>query len=375
MIQGPMGFSDLDHEGMLIEGFDQLGTMATIYNYAYYPKQMQRMGFVKDQDWQEYKITIPEDIPEKHKRIAEIVRTKYGLKTLKFKNQQEILPYAHRIFDTLNQAYSVLYGVSELSREQIDYYVRMYIPMLRYDYVTVIVREEDDKVVGFGITLPNLSRALQKAKGRLFPFGWAHLLRALKMKNPIVDLYLIGVIPEYQNKGVNALLFDDLIPIFQKNGVRYAESNPELETNAAVQMQWNYFERKHHKTRRAWIKKIDQTMLVELLKSKIHRVTVTEANLSYVGSITIDEDLIEAANILPGEKVQIVNNNNGARLETYVIAGERGSGVICLNGAAARLVQPGDTVIIMAYAWMSYEEAQGFKPAVVFPDTETNRLV
>ena len=116
-------------------------------------------------------------------------------------------------------------------------------------------------------------------------------------------------------------------------------------------------------------------MLVELLKSKIHRVTVTEANLSYVGSITIDEDLIEVANILPGEKVQIVNNNNGARLETYVIAGERGSGVICLNGAAARLVQPGDTVIIMAYAWMSYEEAQGFKPAVVFPDTETNRLV
>ena len=116
-------------------------------------------------------------------------------------------------------------------------------------------------------------------------------------------------------------------------------------------------------------------MLVELLKSKIHRVTVTEANLSYVGSITIDEDLIEAANILPGEKVQIVNNNNGARLETYVIAGERGAGVICLNGAAARLVQPGDTVIIMAYAWMSYEEAQGFTPAVVFPDTETNRLV
>ena len=155
-----------------------------------------------------------------------------------------------------DRAYSVLYGVSELSRDQIDYYVRMYIPMLRYDFVTVIVREEDDKVVGFGITLPNLTRALQKAKGSLFPFGWMHLLRALKMKNPIVDLYLIGVIPEYQNKGVNALLFDDLIPIFHKNGVKYAESNPELETNAAVQMQWNYFERKHHKTRRAWIKEI-----------------------------------------------------------------------------------------------------------------------
>lgn len=256
MIQGPMGFTDLDHEGMLIEGFDQIGTMATIYNYAYYPKQMERMGFVKDQDWKEYKITIPDAIPEKHQRIAEIVRTKYGLKTLKFKNQQEILPYAHRIFDTLNHAYSVLYGVSELSREQIDYYVKMYIPMLRYDFVTVIVREEDDLVVGFGITLPNLSRALQKAKGSLFPFGWVHLLKALKMKNSVVDLYLIGVIPEYQNKGVNALLFDDLIPVFLKNGVKYAESNPELETNAAVQMQWNYFERKHHKTRRSWVKAI-----------------------------------------------------------------------------------------------------------------------
>ena len=116
-------------------------------------------------------------------------------------------------------------------------------------------------------------------------------------------------------------------------------------------------------------------MLIELLKSKIHRVTVTEANLSYVGSITIDQDLIDAANILPGEKVQIVNNNNGARLETYVIAGERGSGVVCLNGAAARLVQPGDVVIIMAYAWMTYEGAQGFKPAVVFPDSDTNRLI
>ena len=116
-------------------------------------------------------------------------------------------------------------------------------------------------------------------------------------------------------------------------------------------------------------------MLIELLKSKIQRVTVTEANLSYVGSITIDQDLIDAANILPGEKVQIVNNNNGARLETYVIAGERGSGVVCLNGAAARLVQPGDVVIIMAYAWVTYEEAQGFKPAVVFPDSDTNRLI
>lgn len=257
MLQGPMGFTDLDHQGMLVEGFDQLGTMATIYNYAYYPKQMERMGFVKDQDWREYKIFVPAQMPEKHMRISEIVRKKYGLKILKFKSQKEVLPYAHRIFETLNQAYAPLYGFSELSREQIDYYVKVYIPMIRLDFVTVIVREEDDKVVAFAITMPNLSRGLQKAGGSLLPFGWAHLYKELNFRgNKVVDLYLIGVIPEYQNKGVNALLFDDLIPIFHRNGVEYAESNPELETNTAVQMQWNYFEREHHKTRRSYIKRI-----------------------------------------------------------------------------------------------------------------------
>lgn len=257
MLQGPMGFTDLDHEGMLIEGFDQIGTMATIYNYAYYPMQMERLGFIKDQDWKEFKIIIPDAIPEKHQRISNIVRQKYGLKTIKFKTRKEVEPYAHRIFETLNQAYSVLYGFSELSKEQINYYVKQYIPMIHLDFVTLIVREEDDKVIAFAITIPNLSKALQKAKGKMYPFGWLHLAKDLYMKgNPVVDLYLVGVVPEYQNKGINALLFDDLIPVFQKAGIKYAESNPELETNTAVQMQWNYFERVHHKTRRAYIKEI-----------------------------------------------------------------------------------------------------------------------
>ncbi|MDY6122322.1 MAG: GNAT family N-acetyltransferase [Porphyromonas sp.] len=258
MLHGPMGFTDMDHEGMLVEGFDQLGTMATIYNYAYYPKQLERIGFVKDQDWKEYKIYVPKEIPEKHIRISELVRQKYGLKTLKFKSRTEIMRYGRAIFETLNAAYANLYGFSELSSAQIDYYIRIYLPMVRLDFVTAIVREEDDKVVGFAITLPNLSKALKKAKGKLWPFGFMHLLRALKSPPKVVDLYLIGVLPEYQNKGVNALIFDDLIPIFRKNKVLYAESNPELETNMAVQMQWNYFERKHHKTRRAYIKCIDK---------------------------------------------------------------------------------------------------------------------
>ena len=170
-----MGFTDMDHEGMLIDGFDQVGTIATIYNFPYYPQHMERMGYVKDQDWHEFKIFVPrEGIPEKHQRIGEIVKKKYGLKIMKFKNAKEIMPYAHKVFNTLNEAYDPLYGFSKLTQKQIDYYINMYIPMLRYDLVTVIVREEDDEVVGFGISLPNLSHAMKKANGHLFPFGWIH---------------------------------------------------------------------------------------------------------------------------------------------------------------------------------------------------------
>ena len=255
-IHGPMGFTDMDHEGMLIEGFDQLGTMATIYNYPYYPVHMERMGFEKDQDWHEFKIYIPEGVPDKHLRIGEIVKKKYGLKVMKFKNAKEIMPYARDVFRTLNAAFSPLYGFAPLTEKQIDYYVKMYIPMLRFDLVTLIIKEEDNSVVGFGISLPSLSRAMQKAKGHMFPFGWIYLLKALKSKPKVIDLYLTGVLPEYQSKGVNALLFNDLIPEYIKVGAVYAESNPELETNSAVQAQWDYFEREHHKTRRAFIKQL-----------------------------------------------------------------------------------------------------------------------
>ena len=255
-IHGPLGFTDMDHEGMLIEGFDQLGTMAAIYNFPYYPQHLERMGYEKDQDWHEFKIYIPEGVPDKHLRIGEIVKKKYGLKTMKFKKTKEIWPYAQKIFETLNEANGPLYGFAPLTQKQIDYYVKMYIPMIRLDLVTLIIREEDDTVVGFGISLPSLSHAMQKAKGHLFPFCWIHLLKALKTKPKVIDLYLTGVLPEYQNKGVNALLFNDLIPVYIGLGVEYAESNPELASNNAVQAQWDYFKREHHKTRRAFIKKL-----------------------------------------------------------------------------------------------------------------------
>lgn len=255
-IHGPMGFTDLDREGMLIEGFDQMSTMITNYNYPYYPTQLERLGYRKDQDWKEYKIYAPDEIPEKHRRIANLVREKYGLTTKKFTKRKDIYPYAQRIFETLNASYAPLYGFSTLSPAQIDYYVKMYIPMIRLDLVTLIVREEDDKVIGFGITIPSLSKAMRKAKGKLWPFGFLHILKALYTKPKVVDLLLIGIVPEYQNKGVNALIFEDLIPVIKSFGVEYVESNPELETNLSVQLQWNYFEKVHHKTRRAYIKEL-----------------------------------------------------------------------------------------------------------------------
>ena len=257
MMQGPLGFTDLDHEGLLVSGFEEIATMVTSYSYPYYVEHFEKLGLKKEQDWHEFKIKISEKTPEKFQRVAEIVAKKYGLKVKKFKKTKELWPYATKLFELWNEAYKPLYEYSELSPKQIEYYLKMYIPMLRLDLVSLIVREEDDAVVGLGIALPNLSKALQKAKGKLFPTGWIYLLNAMYgKKNKIVDLYTIGVAPEYQSKGVNAMIFADLIPFFNKHGFVYAESNPELELNTKVQSQWELFDTVHHKTRRAFVKNL-----------------------------------------------------------------------------------------------------------------------
>ncbi|MDR3126936.1 MAG: GNAT family N-acetyltransferase [Tannerellaceae bacterium] len=251
---GPMGFTDLDHEGMLVTGFDRLATMATIYNHPYYPQHLERMGYVKEIDWHEFKIFIPDAIPEKHLRIGEIVKERYQLEVLKCRSTKELMKYAHQVFELLNIAYAPLYGYAPLTENQIEYYLAIYLPMLRLDLVTLILRKADRRLIGFGISLPSLSKAMKQARGRFFPLGWFYLLRTLKTRPQVIDLYLIAIHPEYQNKGVNALLFNDLIPIYRKLGVLYAESNPELETNTSVQSQWTYFRREHHKTRRLYRK-------------------------------------------------------------------------------------------------------------------------
>lgn len=253
-MEGPLGFTDLDAEGMLIEGFDQLSTMATIYNYPYYPQHMERLGLEKSADWVEMKIYIPEAIPEKHLRISEIVQRKYGLKIRKVTSRKEVMEsgLGRRIFELVNEAYAPLFGFSRMNDRQIDNYVKMYVPVLDLRMVTLVENAEGE-LVAVGISMPSLSKALQKAKGRLWPFGWFHLLRTLFWKRPeVLDLLLVAVRPDYQGKGANALLFTDLIPIYQKLGYKYAESNPELEENGKVQNQWQYFQVEQHKRRRCY---------------------------------------------------------------------------------------------------------------------------
>lgn len=256
-ITGPLGFTDMDAEGMLIEGFDQLGTMATIYNYPYYPQHMEKWGFEKDADWVEFKLYVPDQLPEKFVRISEIILQKYKLKIKKL-TRKEIKEkhYGQKIFDLINEAYAPLYGFSKMTQGQIDQYVNTYLPLLDLRMVS-IVETEDGELVAAGISMASLSKALQKAKGRILPFGWFYLLKALFIKRPkVLDLLLVGVKPEYQSKGVNALLFYDLVPTFKKMGFVYGESNPELEENKKVQAQWSAFESVQHKRRRAFKKAI-----------------------------------------------------------------------------------------------------------------------
>ena len=255
-IQGPLGFTDFDAEGMLIEGFDQLSTMATIYNYPYYPQHMERMGFEKEADWVEYKIFVPDAIPDKHRRISELIPRKYNLKVKKYTSAKKIAAdYGQAIFELMNEAYKPLYGYSALSQKQIDQLLKMYLPVLDLRMVTLIT-DSEDKLVAVGISMPSLAEALQKSHGRLLPLGWWYLGKTLFLKRypKMLDLLLVAVKPEYQNKGVNALLFNDLIPIYQQLGFEYAESNPELEMNGKVQAQWEYFKTEQHKRRRSYTK-------------------------------------------------------------------------------------------------------------------------
>lgn len=253
---GPLGFTDLDHEGMLVEGFDELSTMATIYNYPYYPEHMERLGYRKESDWIEFLMEVPESIPDRFNRIADIVKRKFELRVLKYKSRKRVKKeYGHALFHLINESYKDLYQYSMLTERQIDYYIDQYLDLLNLDLLTLVV-DRNDRLVAVGISMPSMSRALQKSRGRMLPLGWWHLLKGLKGKNDRVDLLLVAVHPDYQNKGVNAILFQNLLPYYIAKGYRYAESNPEMETNAKVQRQWEAYNPRQHRRRRCYSKKL-----------------------------------------------------------------------------------------------------------------------
>ena len=256
-IQGPMGFFDFDKEGMLIEDFDQIGSMVTIYNPPYYPKHMETLGYKKEVDWVQVCLEVPKEIPAKYSRVAKLSQEMFGLHVKKLNNTDIYKRgYGRKIFNLINTAYSPLFGYTELSEKQIDLYIDKYLPLIDKKMVPVI-ENEDGELIGVTITMGSLSHAMQKAKGSLFPFGWYHILRSLKWKREEkAELLLIAIRPDYQGLGVNALFFNDLIPIYNKYKFKYAETGPQLEDNIKELSQWKALNPTYTKRRRCYKKKI-----------------------------------------------------------------------------------------------------------------------
>ncbi|MFA5570827.1 MAG: hypothetical protein ACOX0W_01490 [Sphaerochaetaceae bacterium] len=251
---GPIGFSDLDKQGLLVEGFDQLSMFITLYNHPYYAQHLESLGFVKDADWLEYKVFVPETIDERIARISEIAQKRQGFKLLTFTKKKDVLKYTTEMFHMYNESFSQLYGFFPLNDRQIALAVSQFYSLVTLDYLYIVV-DKEDQVIGFGIMVPSLSQAIKKSNGRLFPFGFIRVLRALKSSD-VLDMLLIAVKPEYFGRGVNALILQKGIEVAMANGVKYAETGPELETNEMVRAQWKGFETEQHKRRRCYIKPI-----------------------------------------------------------------------------------------------------------------------
>jgi GNAT superfamily N-acetyltransferase len=251
-VHGPLGFTDLDREGMLVEGFNELGTLATYYNYSYYQVHMERVGYRKDIDWVEYEMVVPPEPNQTIARIADLALRRYKLKLLDLSGKKQLIPIANELFELFNDEYMHLYGVVPLTKKQEQAYIKQYFGFINPNFVPIVV-DQNNRMVAFGIAMPSLSKALQKTHGKLFPFGFIFLMRAL-MKNDRADLMLVAVRSEYQGKGVNAILMNRMQEVFTRSGIIKVETNPELETNADVQGQWKYYQRRQHKRRRIFIK-------------------------------------------------------------------------------------------------------------------------
>jgi GNAT superfamily N-acetyltransferase len=254
-VHGPLGFTNMDHAGMLVEGFEELSTMAALYNFPYYPRHLQNLGYEKHTDWVEYELAMSPEPDETIARIAALAMRRYNLRLLQARRKKELLPYARQLFDMYNEEYRNLYSAVPLSNVQIENAIKQYFGLISPQYVPVVL-DEAGRMVAFGIIMPSLSRALQRARGRLFPSGFLHILKAIR-HNDRADLYLVAVRGEYQGKGVNAILMDHVHRLFIKNGICKVETNPELEWNTNVQGQWKYYQKRQHKRRRAFIKYLE----------------------------------------------------------------------------------------------------------------------
>jgi hypothetical protein len=258
MIQGPLGITDFDKEGMLVEDFDLVGSMNTIYNPDYYPRHMETLGFEKEVDWVQIRINIPEEVPARYARTAQYVREQVGLRVIKVTNNDICGDYGRKIFNLLNEAYKPIFGFSELSEVQMDSFINKYLRLIDKQLIPVVVNAEQE-VVGVAITMGSLSQAMRKAKGRLLPFGWWPLLKALKWHpEDNAEMLLVAVRPDYQGMGVNALFFDDLIPIFNRLGFKWAETGPQLEDNVRELTQWKPLKPEYVKRRRCYKKEISE---------------------------------------------------------------------------------------------------------------------
>ncbi len=258
-IQGPMGFSDLDKEGMLVEDFDMNGSMTALYNPPYYPVHLEQLGYEKEVDWLQARINIPREVPEKYARVARLTREMFGLHTRGLTKKEIYSGYGQKIFQLINLAYAPIFGYAELSERQIDFYLNRYVPLLDTRMLSV-VEDEKGGLVAVAITMRSLALALQKSQGRLFPFGWFHLLRALTcQREDKAEMLLVAVHPDYQGLGVNALFFENLIPVYNRLGIRWAETGPQLESNVRELSQWKPLSPRFVKRRRCYTKDLYHT--------------------------------------------------------------------------------------------------------------------
>lgn len=256
-LNGPVGFTDFDKQGLLIEGFDHSVPMASLYTHPYYVAHYERYGLQKEADWIEFQVFPPKEAPERMRRVAAYVAERYNLQTVKVKSVKELKKrFGYSYFDVLDQAYQKLYNYQPMTTKQKQYYCKMFFPLLNFDFVTLVVNAKDE-IVALGLGMPSLSEALRKCRGRLFPFGWYYLLKALKAKQMTdFDLLLIAVRPDYQDKGINSMIVNEMTPYFSKYGIQRVETSAILETNLKSQNNFVIFDHIQHKRRRAFIKEL-----------------------------------------------------------------------------------------------------------------------